>query len=61
MPTQKDVPTMKTNKKPKRVLSLILLALLIFQQSNVVVFADEVSNPGESQPQVVAGGGIDAN
>ena len=48
---------MKTNKKPKRVLSLILFALLIFQQSNVVVFADEVSNPGESQPQVVTGGG----
>ena len=48
---------MKTNKKPKRVLSLILFALLIFQQSNVVVFADEVSNPGESQPQVVTWGG----
>ena len=40
-------------KKLKKVLSLILFALLIFQQSNAVAFADEVSGSGESQPQIV--------
>ena len=40
-------------KKLKKVLSLILLALLIFQQSNAVAFADEVSDSGKSQPQIV--------
>ena len=44
---------MKTNKKLNKVLSLILFALLVFQQSNAVVFADEVSDSGESEPQVI--------
>ena len=44
---------MKTNKKLKKVLSLITIALLVFQQSNAVAFADEVPDSGESQPQVV--------